>query len=403
MKKKHNPAKAIQNIKQFGEFGGVNPSITDSATFTFLGAQTMLDTFEGEAQGCFLYSRHWNPTNKYLADTLAKMEGTESAWVTASGMAAITNAIMQLCNSGDHIVSSITTYGGTYAFFVNYLKKFNITVTLVDISDLEAVEAAITPNTKVIYTETMTNPLLQISDIPELSKIAKSNNIKLVVDNTFTPMIVSPAVLGADIVVYSMTKFINGKNDCVAGAICASHEFINALSNVNDGTSMLLGPALDPLRASSILKSLHTLHIRMKQHSHNASYLAEKFEKYQLNTIYPGLEANVGHKLLCNMKNHGFGYGGMVAIDLETPEKASQFMELLQNKGVGYLAVSLGYFITIFSNSGSSTSSEVPIETQHKMGLSPGLVRFSVGLDHDIKASWTLIKQTLEELEIPNS
>ncbi len=401
MSKKHQPAKAIQKVKQFGEFGGVNPSITDSATFTFLGAETMLDTFEGEAEGCFLYSRHWNPTNKYLADTLAKMEDTESAWVTASGMAAITNTILQLCNSGDHIVSSITTYGGTYAFFMNYLKKFNITTTLVDITDLEAVKAAIKPNTKILYTETMTNPLLQISDIPGLSKIAKEKDVKLVVDNTFTPMIVSPAVLGADVVVYSMTKFINGKNDCVAGAICASNDFINALSSVNDGTSMLLGPALDPMRSASILKNLHTLHIRMKQHSHNAAYLAKKFADYkELKIIYPGQEDCKGYKLLRDMKNHGFGYGGMIAIDLGTPEKASEFMESLQDKGVGYLAVSLGYFATIFSNSGSSTSSEVPIETQHKMGLSPGLVRFSVGLDHDIKATWKLIKETLKEMKI---
>ncbi len=401
MSKKHEPAKAIQNTKQFGEFGGVNPSITDSATFTFLGAKTMLDTFEGEAEGCFLYSRHWNPTNKYLADVLAKMEGTEAAWVTASGMAAITNTILQLCNSGDHIVSSITTYGGTYAFFMNYLKKFNITTTLVDITDLEAVKAAIKPNTKVLYTETMTNPLLQISDIPELSKIAKEKNIKLVVDNTFTPMIASPALLGADIVVYSMTKFINGKNDCVAGAICASDEFINALSSVNDGTSMLLGPALDPMRSASILKNIYTLHIRMKQHSYNAAYLAKKLSDYkEFNIIYPGLESDKGHKLLRDMKNHGFGYGGMIAIDLKTQARASKFMESMQDKGVGYLAVSLGYFITIFSNSGSSTSSEVPIETQHKMGLSPGLVRFSVGLDHDIKDTWDKIKTTINEMDI---
>jgi len=401
MSKKHQPAKAIQSLKDFGEFGGVNPSITDSATFTFLGAKTMLDTFEGEAEGCFLYSRHWNPSNKYLADALAKMENTESAWVTASGMAAITNTILQLCNSGDHIVSSITTYGGTYAFFMNYLKKFNITTTLVDITDFKAVKEAIQPNTKVLYTETMTNPLLQISDIPELSKIAKEKNVKLVVDNTFTPMIVSPANLGADIVVYSMTKFINGKNDCVAGAICASNDFINALSSVNDGTSMLLGPALDPLRSSSILKNIYTLHIRMKQHSYNAAYLAKKLTDYkELNVIYPGLESNNGHKLLREMKNHGFGYGGMIAIDLKTAERASKFMESMQDKGVGYLAVSLGYFITIFSNSGSSTSSEVPIETQHKMGLSPGLVRFSVGLDHDIKDTWKKIKATIKEMKI---
>src|SRR5512133_126613 len=181
---KPNPASNIQDLLQFGEYGDVNPSITDSATFTFMQAKTMADTFHGEAEGCFLYSRHWNPSNKYLADALAAMEGTEAAWVTASGMGAITNALLQLVNSGDHIVSSLTTYGGTFAFFSNYLPKFNIEVTFVDITDLEAVKAAIRPTTKEIYTETMTNPLLQISDLPELAKIADSKGIKLVVDNT---------------------------------------------------------------------------------------------------------------------------------------------------------------------------------------------------------------------------
>jgi methionine-gamma-lyase len=206
---KFDPASNIQDLLQFGEFGDVNPSITDSATYTFMEAKTMLDTFQGDEQGCFLYSRHWNPSNRYLAEALSAMEGTEGAWVTASGMAAITNAILQLCNTGDHIVSSITTYGGTFAFFENYLKKFKIDVTFIDITNLEEVEKAIRPNTTVIYTESVTNPLLQVSDLPKLSEIARKNGAKLVVDNTFTPMIIAPAKFGADVVVYSMTKFIN--------------------------------------------------------------------------------------------------------------------------------------------------------------------------------------------------
>jgi len=250
---KFNPASGIQDLLQFGEYGDVNPSVTDSATFTFMQAKTMLETFKGEAEGCFLYSRHWNPSNKYLADAMAAMEGTQAAWVTASGMGAITSAILQLCNAGDHIISSRTTYGGTFAFLQNYLPKFNIGVTFVDITDLKQVEEAIQPNTKIIYTETMTNPLLQISDIPSLSEIARKHNVKLMVDNTFTPMMVSPTRLGADITVYSLTKFVNGKNDCVAGAICGDLDFINALIDVNNGTAMLLGPVLDPFRSSSIL------------------------------------------------------------------------------------------------------------------------------------------------------
>lgn len=391
--KKFDPATELSKLEQFGEFGGVNPSITDSATYTFLGAETMVDTFHGEAEGCFLYSRHWNPTNKYLSDALAVMEGTEAGWVTGSGMGAITSAILQLCNSGDHIVSSVTTYGGTYAFFKNYLPKFNIDVSFVIPTDLEAIKKAVRPNTKVIYTETISNPLLQISNIPEIAKIAKNCGAKLVVDNTFSPMIVSPCKLGADVVVYSMTKFINGKNDCVAGAICSDQEYISSLIDVNSGTAMLLGPVLDPLRSSSILKNLYTLHIRMKQHSKNALYLAEKFSEIGIKPIYPGLKSNEGYKLLTSMMNEEYGYGGLIAIDMKTKEKAYEFMEKMQERGVGYLAVSLGYYKTLFSNSGSSTSSEVPEDVQKKMGMSPGLVRFSVGLDNDIERTYKLIKE----------
>lgn len=395
--KKFDPATNIQKQEVFGEHGGVNPSVTDSSTFTFMTAKTMLDTFHGEAEGCFLYSRHWNPTNLSLAQALAAMEGTESAWVTGSGMAAITTVLLQLCNAGDHIVTSVTTYGGTYAFLKNYLPKFNIDVTFVNISDLDAVEAAIQPNTKLVFTETMTNPLLQISNLPKLSEIAHKHGAKLVVDNTFTPMIFAPYQLGADIVCYSMTKFINGKNDCVAGAICASKDFINAISNVNDGTAMLLGPVLDPLRSSSILKNLHTLHIRMMQHSKNAMYLAKKFKEIGLTFNYPGMPEHQDHELMNSMRNEDFGYGGMIAIDMETAERAAELMECMQIRGVGYHAVSLGYFKTLFSNSGKSTSSEVPEDVQLAMGMSPGLVRFSVGLDHDIENTFNVILSCLKD------
>ncbi len=395
-KTKFNPASQIQDLEQFGEFGGVNPAITDSATFTFMQAKTMLETFTGEAEGCFLYSRHWNPSNKFLADAMSAMEGTEAAWVTASGMGAISNAILQLCNSGDHIVASRTIYGGSYAFLKNYLPKFNISVSFVDITNIEQVKSAMQDNTKIIYTESMTNPLLQISDIPTLAEIANKVGIKLMVDNTFTPMIVAPASLGAHIVVYSMTKFINGKNDCVAGAICGSKEFIASLIDVNNGTSMLLGPVLDPLRSSAILKNLHTLHIRMKQHSSNAKYLAEFLSETGVKVIYPGLKDHPQHDLFKSIMNEKYGFGGLIAIDVQTADKAAELMELMEKESVGYLAVSLGYFKTLFSNSGKSTSSEVPEAEQKEMGMSEGLIRFSVGLDDDIERTAEKIKGCLE-------
>ncbi len=395
MQTKFNPAQAIQDLHQFGEFGDVNPSITDSSTYTFLEGKTMEETFLGHMEGCFLYSRHWNPSNKYLAEAMAALENTESAWITSSGMAAITCSLLQLCNAGDHIVTSVTTYGGTYAFLKNWLPRFNIEVSFVDITNLEQVSNAMKSNTKVIYTESVTNPLLQISNIPELKRIAHRFGAKLMVDNTFTPMIISPSELGADFVVYSMTKFINGKNDCVAGAICGSNEFIRHLSDVNNGTAMLLGPVLDPIRSSSILKNLNTLHLRMKQHSRNALFLSENLEKIGLKVIYPGLKSHPQNRLHQSLMNEEYGFGGMFAIDFGTMENAYRIMQSMQNADVGYLAVSLGYFKTLFSCSGHSTSSEIPVEVQKEMGLSEGLVRFSVGLDHDIEETFKRIKKCL--------
>ena len=395
--KKFDPATNIQRLDGRDACRGVNPAISDSATFTFPKAHLMTDTFHGETEGYFLYSRHWNPSNLSLCQALAAMEGTEAAWCTGSGMAAITCALLHEVKCGDHIVASMTTYGGTFAFLNNYLKKFNVECTFVNMQDLESVKKAIRPNTKVLYTETMNNPLLRIANIPELSKMAHAAGAKLLVDNTFTPMIFSPYQLGADVVIYSMTKFVNGKNDCVAGAICGSNEYINSLIDVNSGTAMLLGPVLDPMRSSSILKNLHTLHIRMQKHGENAMYLAKRFKEVGFKYNYPGLPEHPDYKLFNEMCNEGFGYGGMISIDMGTADAASKIMEIMQEKGVGYLAVSLGYFKTLFSNSGKSTSSEVPEEIQKEMGMSEGLIRFSVGLDHDIEATFQLIKESVEE------
>lgn len=394
--KKFDPATNIQAIDMKDAQRGVNPSICDSATFMFEKAKTMTDTFHGETEGYYLYSRHWNPSTYALSRGLAAMEGTESAWVTGSGMAAITVALLHEVKSGDHILSSMTTYGGTFAFLNNYIKKFGVEVDFVNMQDLEAVKKAVKPNTKVIYTETMNNPLLRIANIPELSKIAHAAGAKLLVDNTFTPMIFSPYQLGADVVIYSMTKYVNGMNDCVAGAICGTADYINSLINVNDGTAMLLGPVLDPMRSASIQKNLHTLHIRMKQHSANAMYLAMRFKETGIKYNYPGLEEHVDHKLFTEMMNEGFGYGGMISIDMGTADRASAIMEKMQELGVGYLAVSLGYFKTLFSNSGKSTSSEVPEDIQKEMGMSEGLIRFSVGIDNDPERTFQLIKQAID-------
>ena len=393
---KYKPANHIQDLQYFGEFGGVNPSISDSSTYTFLSAKTMFDTFEGNQDGCYLYSRHSTPSNLYLGEALAAMEGTETANVAASGMGAITGALLQLCKAEDHIVSSRTIYGGTYAFLKNFTPRFNIQTSFVDITKLEAVEAAITPNTKVLYCESVSNPLLEVADIAGLSKIAKKHGLTLIVDNTFSPLSITPTELGADVVIHSLTKFINGSSDTVGGVTCGSQEFINSLRSVIDGANMLLGPTMDSLRSASILKNMRTLHIRMKQHSKNAMFLAEKFEADGFRTVYPGLPSHPSHKLFKSMMNEDYGFGGMLTIDVGSLDKANELMELMQERNLGYLAVSLGFYKTLFSAPGTSTSSEIPADEQVEMGLTDGLIRFSIGLDNDIERTYKMMKDCME-------
>ena len=396
----HNAPDSIQDLQYFGEYGGVNPSISDSSTYTFLNAKTMFDTFEGNTEGCYLYSRHSSPSNLYLGEALAALEGTESANVTASGMGAITAVILQLCSSGDHIVSSRTIYGGTYAFMKNFLKRFDIEVSFVDITKPDVVAAAIRPNTRMIYCESVSNPLLEVADIPALSGLGKSNDIPLVVDNTFTPLSIAPAKLGADIVIHSLTKFINGTSDTVAGAVCASTEFCLALKDVNDGAGMLLGSTMDSLRAASVLKNMRTLHLRMQKHSENAMYLAKKFEQLGMRVVYPGLTSHPGHQLMKKQYVPSFGFGGILTLDVGTLDKANALMELMQKESLGYLAVSLGFYKTLFSAPGASTSSEIPEEEQKEMGLGKGLIRFSIGLDSNIERTFERMKACVHRLGI---
>ncbi|MBM7420994.1 MULTISPECIES: aminotransferase class I/II-fold pyridoxal phosphate-dependent enzyme [Chryseobacterium] len=397
-----NAANEIQDLQYFGEFGGVNPSISDSSTYTFLSAKTMFDTFEGNAEGCYLYSRHSSPMNLYLSEALAKMENTEAANVTASGMGAITSVLMQVCKSGDHIISSRTIYGGTYAFMKNFLPPFQIETSFVDINNFESIENAIKENTKIIYCESVSNPLLEVADLRKLSEICKRHNLKLIVDNTFSPLTISPTLLGADIVIHSLTKFINGSSDTVGGVYCGSQEFINDTKNVNNGACMLLGPTMDSFRSASILKNLRTLHIRMKQHSHNALFLAERFEEDGLKVSYPGLKSHKNHELMKSMMHEEYGFGGLLTLDAGTTDKANELMEMMQQENLGYLAVSLGFYKTLFSCSGSSTSSEIPEEEREAMGISDGLIRFSIGLDHDIERTYEKMKECMLKTGVLN-
>ena len=392
---KYNPEQGMWEVKrEFGEHGGVVPSIERASTFTVLDPAVMPEIFEGrrgpEKGGCFLYSRHFNPTVDVLDRYLAAMEGTEAAISTASGMAAVSCSLLQICKSGDHIVSSDTIYGGSHALLNDLLPEMNIKTTFVDPTDPHNFEQAVQSNTKVLYTETVGNPTLKISDIPALSKIAKRLDLTLVVDNTFTPVIVSPSALGADIVIYSMTKFINGASDVIAGAICAPKDFVYKLMDLHTGRVMLFGPTMDPRVAFDIIQRLPHLPLRMKEHSRRALAIAQHLEKLGAPVVYPGLPSFPQYDLYTSMINKDYGYGGLLTLDCKTRQKAEKLMSILQNKErFGLIAVSLGYFDTLMSCSGSSTSSEIPPEDQEKMGLSPGLIRMAIGytgsLDERIK------------------
>ncbi|MCK4413520.1 MAG: aminotransferase class V-fold PLP-dependent enzyme [Candidatus Eisenbacteria sp.] len=383
--KHFDPERAlVATRREFGEHGGVAPSVERSATFTVLEPHEMPEIFSGlrgpEKDGCFLYSRHFNPTVDVLARYLAAMEGTEFAACTASGMAAISCTLLQLCRHGDHIVSSNTIYGGAHALLGDLLPDMCIETTFVEPSDTSAFEAAIRPNTKVIYTEVVGNPTLKVADIPALAELAHQRGLTLVVDNTFTPMVVSPAQLGADIVVYSMTKFINGASDLIAGAVCASRDFIYRLMDLHTGRLMLLGATMDPRVAFDLMQRLPHLAIRMREHGGRAMALAERLSDLGAPVSYPGLPSHPHHKRMTELMNPGYGYGGMLTLDCGTTEKAEKLLSVLQNKEqFGLIAVSLGYFDTLISCSGSSTSSEIPPEDQAQMGLSAGLLRIAVG------------------------
>lgn len=404
MKEPFDPEFAITQVRrEFGEHGGVAPSIERSSTFTVMEPGVMPDIFAGrrtpDREGCYLYSRHFNPTVDVLDRYLAAMEGTEFAIGTASGMAAIACAILQICRSGDHVVASSTIYGGSYAFFDKYLPRFRITTGFVNPRDLDGIRAAIRPTTKLLYTETIGNPTLAVANIRAMSEIAREHGLTLIVDNTFSPMVISPARLGADIVVHSMTKFINGAADLLAGCVCCSREFGHSLYDLQTGSAMLLGPVMDPRVAFDIIQRLPHLPIRMREHGRRALAIATRLDELGIPVIYPGLPSHPDHALFQSMANPGYGHGGILAIDCGSAARANQLMDVLQNElHFGLMAVSLGYFDTLMSVSSSSTSSEISEGEQMEMGLSPGLLRLSIGISGALESRLDQIERAVKKV-----
>ena len=399
-----NPVERLADTRhEFGEHGGVNMSIEASTTFTVMKPGTMPELFEGRKaapEGCYLYGRHFNPTVYELGQQLAAIEGTEAAYCSASGMAAISAAILHLCESGDHIVASNTLYGGTYALLHDFLPaKANICTTFVDVSDLAAVKAAVTSKTKLIFAESVANPTLRVADIPALAKLAHGHNAQLVIDNTFSPLLLSPVALGADVVVHSMTKFINGASDIIAGAVCGTTEFIQGLMDLHTGPLMLLGPTMDPTVAAKISLRIPHLALRVVEHARRARIFAEKLQALSIAVAYPGLPEHPDHELLLQQRCEEYGFGGILTLDLGTEQMANDLMDVLQNKyGFGFMAVSLGYFDTLMSCPGSSTSSEMTDEDLSFAGIGEGLVRMSVGYTGTVAQRWQQLESALNDI-----
>ncbi len=398
-----DPFDAVSDLQVFGEFGEVNPSISDGSTFTFLSPERMEQMFQGGAEGCYLYARQENPSGHALGEALARLEGTEAAHVTSSGMAAIAATLLGLCRSGSVILAERTVYGGTYALLRNFLPRFGITTRFLDLADLAAVREAFRPEVALVYAESLTNPLLRTPPLGALAELAHAHRVPLVVDNTFTPLIMTPAREGADVVIHSLTKFINGMSDCVGGVICGSRAFLEKLTDVHEGPLMLLGPTMDSLRAAQIYKNLHTLPVRMRAHSANALVYASRLEALGCRVTYPGLAGYADREIFERQRHARYGYGGLLTLDAGDLPSARTLVLRLQDAGVGWLAVSLGFHRTLFSPSGVSTSSEIPPEERDAMGLGEGLVRISVGLDHDIERSWQRFHRCLEGLPLPRS
>ena len=403
---KRNPIEDLAHLRhEFGEHGGVNMSIEASTTFTVMDPETMPEMFAGRKgpdKGCYLYGRHFNPTVHNLGRQLAAMEGTEAAYCTASGMAAISGAVLGVCQAGDEIVASNAIYGGSYALLHDFLPaKTGIRTTFVDITDLDAVAEAITDKTRLLFTESVSNPTLRLANIPTLAGIAHDKGTELMVDNTFSPLILRPAELGADIVVHSITKFISGSSDVIAGTVCGTESFIGELMDLHMGPLMLLGPTMDPGIASSVSLRIPHLPLRMAEHGKRAFELSKRLDELGLTVTYPGLEQHPDHELFNALRAAEYGYGGVFTLDVNDAETANDLMSRLQNEQrFGYLAVSLGYFDTLMSCSGSSTSSEMSEDDQKSAGISPGLVRISAGYTGTLEQRWSQLLAALHDAGI---
>jgi cystathionine beta-lyase/cystathionine gamma-synthase len=341
----------------------------------------------GKSTG-FEYARTHNLTRQALEKNIATLEKGKYGIAFASGLAA-THALMSLVKAGDHIVISNNVYGGTYRLYELNMKNYGLDYSWVDSTDLKNVENAIRPNTKIIYIETPTNPMLNLTDLKGISEIAKKNNLISVCDNTFmSPYFQNPLIFGIDIVLHSTTKYLNGHSDIIGGMLITSnekiHDRIRYIQNAAGGVP-------SPFDCWLILRSTKTLAVRMKQHEENANTFAKFLSEsgYAKKVIYPGLKNHPQHELA---KKQMRGFGGMVSADFGTLDAAKK---VLNNVKIFTLAESLGGVESLISHPASMTHASVPKEERDKMGLTESLVRFSVGIE-DVEDLIADIQQALK-------
>lgn len=350
--------------------------IYQSSTFCFDDADQGGRRFKLEEEG-FIYTRLGNPTTKVLEEKIAALENADGCIATSSGMGAITTVFWTLLKQGDHIVTDNNLYGCTFAYFTHGLTKFGIEVSLVDAANPENVEKAIKPNTKIIYCETPTNPSLKLVDIEALSKIAKNHNCLLVVDNTFaTPFITRPLDLGADIVIHSGTKYLNGHGDVICGFICTRKELLNDLRYV--GLKDMTGSVLSPFDSFLVIRGLKTLSLRIERHCFNAQKVAEFLESHPKVKMvsYPGLKSHPQYELA---KRQMKLPGAMISFELKGGLEEGK--RLINSTKLCKLAVSLGDIETLIQHPASMTHSPYTKEERLRAGISDELIRISVGLE----------------------
>lgn len=379
LKNKGVGTKSIHGGAIKNKYGALATPIYQTSTFVFENVEEGAKRFLGEEEG-YIYSRLSNPTLTVAEEKVAILENGEKALATSSGMGAISATFWTLLKSGDHVLADKTLYGCTYAYISHGLTKFGVEVDFVDMNDLEEVKTKLKNNTKVVYLETPANPNLKIVDIQKISELShnKNSNIKVVVDNTFaTPFCQKPLLLGADIVVHSATKYLNGHGDVIAGFVVGSQEMINEIRTV--GLKDMTGAVLGPNEAFLIIRGLKTFEIRMQKHCENAMKVAEFLENHEKveKVYYPGLKSHIGYEMA---KQQMQDFGGILAFEVKGGLEAGK--KLLNNLEMITIAVSLGDAETLIQHPASMTHSPYTKEEREEAGITDGLIRLSVGLEN---------------------